>query len=135
MPPSHEPTEPPERFIDYLRFISDMLGGDILPLDTHTHALTSLVAQRAIDYELMREIVAEILKHNAVFHKNDAIEAYPTLDALGIMRGQLMQHKGDVNQICLLDRMGELTVSYFNLRIPPRIRSQPYSQARIYSIK
>lgn len=135
MPPSRKPTETAERFIEYLRFISDMLGGDVLSLDTQANELRQLISHRTIDYELMRDIVLEIQKHNAIFHQNEYIEAFPTLDALGIIRGELMHHKGDVNQISLLDHMGELTVSFFNLQAPTQVSDNRRVRAQIYPLK
>lgn len=135
MPPTHNSTDAHERFIDYLNFVSDMLGGDILPLDAQCKDMLHLVSQRAIDYELMRKIVAEIQKHNAVFQQHELIEAFPTLDALGIIRGDLIQNKGDIHQISLLDRIGELTVSFFNLTIKPPAKNKAQQSAQIHSLK
>lgn len=108
--------EPILPFIDYIQFISDMLGGDLLPLNKQSNEVKKMVNERAIDYELMRSILTEVQKHNSVFYKNDQVEAYPTLDALGLIRGNLLRNKGDVHQISLIDRIGELTVSFFKLK-------------------
>ncbi len=135
MPPTHNSTDSHERFIDYLNFVSDMLGGDILPLDAQCKDMHHLVSHRAIDFELMRKIVAEIQKHNAVFQQHEFIEAFPTLDALGIIRGDLIQNKGDIHQISLLDRIGELTVSFFKLTTKPQSKNKPQQSAQIYPLK
>ncbi len=102
-------------FIDYLRFMSDTLGGDVLPIMDDSHNMRSLISERAIDYELMRAVITSLQKHNCVFHLNDKVELYPCLDALGEIRGNLIYEGGDINQIGLLDRMGEITLSFFNI--------------------
>lgn len=135
MPPSSKQTENPLSFIAYLQFVSDMLGGDLFPLEPDSTDITSLVSQRAIDYELIRSIVKEIQQHNAAFYLSDSLQAYPTLDALGKLRGDLLQHKGDIHQISLIDRIGELSVSFFNLS-PEKIKPQDETpRARIYRLK
>ena len=130
-----QPADTPERFIDYLTFVSDMLGGDILPIDKQAEDLNNLISHRAIDYVLIRSIVLEIQKHNVIFHQNERIHPFPTLDALGNIRGNLLQKKGDIHQISLLDRIGELTVSYFNLTPDSLDKTQQRKTARVFPIK
>ena len=127
--------QPSLGFIDYIQFISDMLGGDLLPLNKQSNDVKKMVNERAIDYELMRSILAEVQKHNSVFYKNDHVEAYPTLDALGLIRGKLLRNKGDVHQISLIDRIGELTVSFFNLQAQTIKTKSAKPFASIYYIK
>ena len=135
MPPSSKQTDCSLTFIAYLQFISDMLGGDLFPLEADSHDIDSLISQRAIDYELVRAIVKEVQQHNAAFYLSDSLQAYPTLDALGIVRGNLLRHKGDIHQISLIDRIGELSVSFFNL-IPEAVRAKPESRrARVYRLR
>ncbi len=135
MPNRQEPTDTPERFIDYLTFVSDMLGGDILPINPQSEHIGDLISHRAIDYVLIRSIVLEIQKHNSISHQNERIQAFPTLDALGKIRGNLLQKRGDIHQISLLDRIGELTVSYFNLTPESVSKPQQQKTARIFPIK
>ncbi len=124
-----------ESFLNYLRFVSDMLGGDILPLVNDGQDVDRLIAEQAIDYELMQQLVKNIRLHNSVIGVNDLIVPYPTLDALGELRGKLLRQRGDVNQISLIDRIGELTVSYFNLS-PRRPRPERSDMsARLLKIK
>jgi len=118
MSPSNQKPEFDYLFSAYLQFISDMLGGDIFPLKQETSDIHSLICERAIDYSLIKKITAEIQKHNAVFQLNDRLQPYPTLDALGSVRAHLLDHKGDIHQISLVDRIGELSVSFFNLPYP-----------------
>lgn len=113
-PTNHQP-EPGDTFIHYLEFLSDMLGGDVFPLNREQHELRNLINERAIDYNLIQRISRAVMNHNAVFQLHDRVEAYATLDALGSIRGELLDNKGDVHQISLIDRIGELTVSFFNL--------------------
>lgn len=108
-------TDDPLSFNAYLQFVSDMLGGDLFPLELGNNDMNALVSHRAIDYELICSIVREIRQKNAAFYLNDTLQPYLTLDALGTLRGHLLAHKGDINQISLIDRIGELTVSFFNL--------------------
>lgn len=106
-----------------------------MPIETEEHEIKSIISQRAIDYELMRNLVREIQKRNVVFYCHEDIEAYATLDALGAIRGKLIRHKGDIHQISLLDRIGELTVSIFNLKSGAIETENPGIKARIYSLK
>lgn len=115
MPPLHRMPDSDHRFILYLQFISDTLGGDVFPLKQETNDIHRLVCERAIDYSLIKKITAEIRKRNAVFQANDVLEAYSTLDALGSVRANLLDNQGDIHQISLVDRIGELTVRFFNL--------------------
>jgi len=137
MPPSKHNPEHEFSFGNYLRFVSDMLGGDIFPIKPAPEELRSLICERAIDYNLAHKITLEIIKHNAVFKRQDTLEAYSTLDALGALRAQLLDNKGDVNQISLIDRMGELTVSFFNLQTvhigDAGVTTTP--RARVYPIR
>lgn len=136
MPPLNHKPDPDHRFIWYLQFVSDMLGGDIFPLKQQTTDINNLICERAIDYSLIKKITTEIKNHNAVFQLNDRLEAYPTLDALGSVRAHLLDHKGDIHQISLIDRIGELTVSFFNLQYPrqkPALPAEP-SPAPVYRI-
>lgn len=135
MPPSRKQTDETETFIAYLQFVSDMLGGDLFPLELDNNELHSLISHRAIDYELIRSIVKEIQQHNTVLYRTDSLQAYPTLDALGKIRGQLLSRKGDIHQISLIDRIGELTVTFFNLmpEIIPKEYKVPHGQ--VYKLK
>jgi len=132
MPPSNKPNSEAPSFIAYLEFISDMLGGDLFPLDLSNNDVRSLVSHRAIDYELICSIVKEVRLHNAAFYLSDTLQAYPTLDALGKIRGQLLQSKGDINQISLVDRIGELSVSFFNLSPEAQNAESVTQRGRVY---
>jgi len=129
MPPPNQQTEPGEAFIHYLEFLSDMLGGDVFPLNRDQHDVRHLINERAIDYTLIQHITRTVINHNTVFQLFDRVEAYATLDALGSIRGDLLDNKGDVHQISLIDRIGELTVSFFNLSTQ-RPQSDQYADAR-----
>ena len=135
MPSSNKQTEHSHSFIAYLQFVSDMLGGDIFPLNRNAKEINLLVSHRAIDYELIRAIVKQIQLHNTVFYPGDRLEAYPTLDALGKLRGQLLRKKGDIHQISLIDRIGELSVSFFNLVTESVNTQSTPSRGRVYKIK
>lgn len=111
-----------------------MLGGDIFPLKQETTDIRNLICERAIDYALIKKITTEIRKHNTVFQLNDHLDAYSTLDALGSVRANLLDHKGDIHQISLIDRIGELTVSFFNLQYPQQAAALPAKPAPVYSI-
>ena len=127
------PPDEPDSLAAYLLFVSDMLGGDLFPVDWQARELNSLVSHRAIDYELIHRIVREIRTHNAVTRLYDRLEPWDTLDALGKVRGELLKRKGDINQISLIDRIGELTVSFFNLAHEHPGVEAP--QARVYSLR
>lgn len=131
-------TDPPAEelptFLNYLQFISDMLGGDLFPLKGDHEDIRSIVSHRAIDYELIHAIVREIQQHNVVFHSHDLLQAYPTLDALGQVRRKLVERRGDIHQISLVDRIGELTVSFFNLPTDGPDEAMRSDRARIYAL-
>ena len=129
------PAEELPTFLNYLQFISDMLGGDLFPLDTRSSDLRSVVSHRAIDYELILGIVREIQTHNVVFKRQDLLQGYPTLDALGQVRRKLVECRGDIHQISLVDRIGELTVSFFNLPAEAPGKALPVESARVYRLK
>lgn len=137
MSPKNRKPDSDHQFIWYLQFVSDMLGGDIFPLKQETTDINNLICERAIDYALIKKITAEVKKHNTVFQLNDCLEAYPTLDALGSIRANLLDHKGDIHQISLIDRIGELTVSFFNLQYPSHKPALPTgsSPAAVYPIR
>lgn len=122
-------------FIEYLQFVSDMLGGDLFPLESGKNEIRSIVSHSAIDYELIVKIVREIQQHNVVFHRTDMLEAYPTLDALGQVRKQLLERRGDIHQISLVDRIGELTVSFFNLAPGQPPADARHDVARLYRLR
>ena len=137
MPPSNQKPEFDYHFSAYLQFVSDMLGGDIFPLKQEASDIHNLICERAIDYSLIKKITAEIQKYNTVFQLNDRLEPYPTLDALGSVRAHLLDHKGDIHQISLIDRIGELSVSFFNLRYPRQKLLRPVegASASVHSIR
>ena len=137
MPPSNQMPEFDSQFISYLQFVSDMLGGDVFPLKQEASDIHKLISERAIDYNLIKKITTEIQKHNAVFQLNDRLEPYATLDALGSVRAHLLDNKGDIHQISLVDRIGELSVSFFNLRYPRQKPALPADgmPASVYSIR
>jgi hypothetical protein len=135
MSPPRQQTHDSESFQTYLQFISDMLGGDLFPLESGESDISSLVSHRAIDYELVRSIVREIQLHNAVFYLTDKLSAYATLDALGALRGQLLRRRGDINQISLIDRIGELTVTFFNISQDSPPAASTTLRGKVYSIK
>jgi len=137
MPPSNQHTELGDSFIQYLEFLSDMLGGDVFPLNREQHDVRKLIHERTIDYALIQLITRTVINHNAVFQLADRVEAYATLDALGAIRADLLDHKGDVHQISLIDRIGELTVSFFNLSTQASSQQQHKKvsgTARVYAI-
>ena len=136
MPPLDRKPDFDYQFIAYLQFISDMLGGDIFPIRQQQTNIRKLISERAIDYTLITRITAEIQKHNAILKPQDHLEPYPTLDALGSIRASLLDNQGDIHQISLLDRIGELTVSFFNLKYPslkPEASAAPVA-ASVHSI-
>ena len=122
-------------FKAYLQFVSDMLGGDLFPLNRDAKEIDLMVSQRAIDYELIRSIVKQVQLHNAAFYPGDRLQAYLTLDALGNLRGKLLRNKGDIHQISLIDRIGELSVSFFNLSAEAVNTEDSQSRGRVYKIK
>lgn len=129
------PAEEIPTFFNFLQFVSDMLGGDLFPLETQTEDIRSIVSHRAIDYELILSIVREVQQHNVVFHGHDLLQAYPTLDALGQVRRKLIETRGDIHQISMVDRIGQLTVSYFNLSACAQEVEQQSDGARVYSLR
>jgi len=134
MPPSSKKTDFPHSFLAYFQFVSDMLGGDLFPLEPRDNAINTLVSHRAIDYELIRQIVKKVQIHNTAFHLSDPVQAYPTLDALGELRGQLLRSKGDVHQISLIDRIGELSISFFNLSSEEEKPEKEPPRGRVYRL-
>lgn len=135
MPGDNRQIAESEAFSAWLEFISEMLGGDIFPLELSRGDIETVLSHRAIDYELIRRIVTEVRRHNAVFQLSDLLEPYPTLDALGLVRGQLHHHRGDIHQISLVDRIGELTVTFFNLAPDQAGAAQNEVLGRVYAIK
>lgn len=135
MPSSSKQTDHSHSFIAYLQFVSDMLGGDLFPLNREAKEINLLVSHRAIDYELIRSIVKEIQLHNVVFYPGDKLQGYPTLDALGKLRGQLLRNKGDIHQISLIDRIGEFSVNFFNLGAEAVNPENTHTRGRVYAIK
>ena len=135
MPPPKQPSHANESFQTYLQFVSDMLGGDLFPLDIENRDINSLISHRAIDYELVCSIVREIQLHNTVFYLTDKLTAYATLDALGKLRGKLLRRRGDINQISLIDRIGELTVTFFNISPDHQPLDDITLRGKVFSIK
>lgn len=112
-----------------------MLGGDLLPLNKDADNIQKIISQRAIDYDLMRSIVIEVQTQNAVFQLHETIEPFATLDALGKVRGKLLENRGDIHQISLIDRIGEFTVGFFNLPRTVGDIDQKSTGARIIALK
>ena len=113
-------------FEQVLNEISVELGDDHFPLNNRAHheALSTVIDEHAVHYQLMKKTVLEIARQNGVRYPDHGVSLYATLDALGLVRGQLVRENGDVDQIALIDHMGSIVVALFKAKRPIHLHPQ-----------
>ncbi len=130
MSKSSTPSSPElSTFVHYCTTVAQQLGGHRFPLNADAKQLDELLDPNAIHYSLTRQVLFEVYAAHQLQNIRQPIEAYTVLDALGAIRGDLLDKRGDVDQIALIDQIGELTVAYFKLEqptlnTPPPVRSK-----------
>ena len=125
---------PSARFIDFVCFLANTIEGHTFSINEQAKELNELFDQNSIHYALTRQVLADIYKAHQCQNLRQAIKPFNVLDILGQTRGQLLDKKGDIDQINLIDRMGELTVEYFQIRSPIKPSVKPKG-ARIIPYK
>ncbi len=134
------PRIPELTFEHVLNEISTALGDDHFPLNHHPHhdALSTVIDEHAVHYQLMKKMVLEIARQNGVRYPDHHISMYATLDALGLVRGQLVRENGDIDQITLIDHIGSIVVELFKAKrsihlLPQASRSETLSVVARYN--
>ncbi len=117
MPHIVEPPSSPSINIPFKQLIlalSEELGSLFLPVDEKAQSAAGVVLNHTAYYALMREMVLRLYKENALRSINGPVSLYACLDAVGDLRGNRIRNQGDIDEIQLIDRVGELLVELFS---------------------
>ncbi|MFT5258537.1 MAG: hypothetical protein ACI9J2_000114 [Saprospiraceae bacterium] len=116
-------------FITFVSYLSEQIKGHRFSIDPQAKELNQLFDPNTIHYRLSRQVIVDIYQTHQLQNLNQIVEPYKVLDSLGIIRGKLLDSNGDIDQINLIDLIGELTVQYFELE--PLAVPAPKKQAKV----
>lgn len=96
-------------FLTLFQRLQNELGEAALPLYPEAKAPRELVLSQALHPELSKDAATLIFKHNRCANLLDPISLYPTLDALGSLKAQILQSsRADIDAIQFIEDMGYL---------------------------
>jgi len=96
-------------FLTLFQRLQSELGEAALPLYREAQAPRELILSQALHPELSKDAATLIFKHNRCTNLLDPISLYPTLDALGALKAQILQSgRADIDAIRLIEDMGYL---------------------------
>ena len=85
------------------------LGEVALPLYPEAQLPRELILSQALHPDLSKDAAALIFKYNRCNNLRDPIALYPTLDALGFLKAQILQSShADIDTIRFIEDMGRL---------------------------
>ena len=85
------------------------LGEAALPLCAEAQLPRELILSEALHPDLSKEAAALIFKYNRCNNLLDPISLYPTLDALGSLKANILQSShADIDTIRFIEDMGQL---------------------------
>jgi len=96
-------------FLTLFQKLQGELGEAALPLYPEAKAPRELILSQALHPELSKDAATLIFKHNRCANLLDPISLYPTLDALGSLKAQILQSsRADIDAIRFIEDMGYL---------------------------
>ena len=85
------------------------LGEVALPLDPDAQLPRELILSQALHLDLSKDAAALIFKYNRCSNPLDPVSLYPTLDALGSLKAQILRSShADIDAIRFIEDMGGL---------------------------
>lgn len=91
--------------------IAEQLGAVYFPLNRQADSPLNMVEPESAYAPLLKEVVSRIYAENRSRHLHSPVSLFPCLDAVGKIRGELSRSQADVEQIALVDRIGEILVT------------------------
>ena len=86
------------------------LGEAALPLNPEAQLPQELIQSQALHPDLSKNAATLIFKYNCCGNLLDPVSLYPTLDALGSLKAQIVQsRRADIDAIRFIEDMGRLT--------------------------
>ena len=96
-------------FLTLFQKLQSDLGEAALPLNLEAQLPQELILSQALHPDLSKNAAMLIFKHNSCNNLLDPISLYPTLDALGSLKAQILQgRRADIDAIRFIEDMGRL---------------------------
>ena len=96
-------------FLTLFQKLQSDLGEAALPLNPETQLPQELILSQALHPDLSKNAATLIFKYNCCGNLQDPISLYPTLDALGSLKAQILQgRRADIDAIRFIEDMGRL---------------------------
>ena len=96
-------------FLTLFQRLQSELGEAALPLYPDAQVPRDLILSQALHPELSKDAATLIFKHNRCANLLDPISLYPTLDALGALKAQILQSgRADIDAMRFIEDMGYL---------------------------
>ena len=96
-------------FLTLFQRLQSELGEAALPLYPEAQVPRDLILSQALHPELSKDAATLIFKHNRCSNPLDPVSLYPTLDALGSLKAQILQgRRADIDAIRFIEDMGRL---------------------------
>ena len=96
-------------FLTLFQKLQSELGEAALPLYLEAQLPRELILSQALHPDLTKDAAALIFKHNCCSDLLDPISLYPTLDALGSLKAQMVQGgHADIDAIKFIEDMGRI---------------------------
>ena len=96
-------------FLTLFQRLQCYLGEAALPLNLEAQLPQELILSQALHPDLSKNAATLIFKYNRCGNLLDPISLYPTLDALGSLKAQILQdRRGDIDAIRFIEEMGRL---------------------------
>lgn len=93
--------------------LSERIGRHYLPLDTDAHAIGELLEEGSAHHDLVKTLLHDLYATAGCRGLDDSAPLLPLLDCLGETRHALKERGGDVDQLCLIDDLGEALVALY----------------------
>ena len=96
-------------FLTLFQILQCELGEVALPLHHEAQLPRELILSQALHPDLSKDAAALIFKYNHCSNLLDPISLYPTLDALGSLKAQIVRsNHADIDAIRFIEDMGHL---------------------------
>ena len=96
-------------FLTLFQKLQSDLGEAALPLNLEAQLPQELILSQALHPDLSKNAATLIFKYNCCGNLLDPISLYPTLDALGSLKAQILQgRRADIDAIRFIEDMGRL---------------------------
>ena len=98
-------------FLTLFQKLQSDLGEAALPLNLEAQLPQELILSQALHPDLSKNAATLIFKYNGCGNLLDPISLYPTLDALGSLKAQILQgSRADIDAIGFIEDMGRLVI-------------------------